>query len=346
MRISVAMATYNGARYLNEQLDSLAAQRILPFELVVCDDGSSDATLAIVEEFATLAPFPVRLHRNPANLGFTENFFQTARMCSGDWIAFCDQDDVWLPNRLEAVERAVEKQGDVTLVVQNAFLCDARLSHKGQLFPAALKPGRYGPGEQFGFWVWLGFLQTFRADLLRELDTSDLPRNYFPGHDRISHDKWTCLIANAIGGVLVLDEPAALYRRHDAALTGSYARQDWRQRIGKALPVGAAHYAFLAEVAEETASYLRRIAGPVRPELSAALQQAALGFDRMAIVQGERARLYRVKSPLARLGCLMRIVLRGGYVGRPFTALGWKSGAKDALHALGLLRLLGRRAAG
>ena len=189
-------------------------------------------------------------------------------------------------------------------------------------------------------------LQTFRADLLRDLDTGDLPPNYFPGHDRLSHDKWTCLIANATGGVLVLEAPAALYRRHEAALTGSYAQQGWTQRIGKALPVGGDHYDFLAEVAAETANYLRRIAGPVRPELSAALRQAAQGFDRMAIIQGERARLYKTASPLARLGCLLRIAARGGYVGRPLTALGWKSGAKDALQALGVLGLLGRRAAG
>ncbi len=344
-RISVAMATFNGAKYLTAQLDSLAAQRVLPIELVVCDDGSSDETLEIVEGFATRAPFPVLLHRNPVNLGFAENFLKAARLCSGDWIAFCDQDDVWLPNRLEAVQRAVERHRDVALVVQNAYLCDAQLAHDGRLFPAALRPGRYGPGEQFGFWVWLGFLQTFRADLLHDLDTRDLPRNYFPGHDRLSHDKWTCLIANAIGGVLVLDEPSALYRRHDAALTGSYAQQGWKQRIGKALPVGAEHYAFLAGVAEETARYLRRIAGPVRPELAAALQRAASGFDRMAIIQGERARLYRAASPLTRMGCLLRIAVRGGYVGRPMTALGWKSGAKDVLHVCGMLGLLGRGAA-
>jgi glycosyltransferase involved in cell wall biosynthesis len=344
VRISIAMTTYNGARYLAAQLESLAAQRVLPLELVVCDDGSTDDTLSLLEAFAVRSPFPVRLHRNPVNLGFAENFFQAARMCAGDWIAFCDQDDVWLPNRLDDVQRALAEMKDVALVVQSAYLCDAQLAHEGRLFPTTLKPGRHAPGRQFGFWVWLGFLQTFRADLLRELDHGDLPRNYFPGHDRISHDKWTCLIANAIDGVLVLDEPAALYRRHDAALTGSYARQDWKQRIDQALPVGGDHYAFLAEVAEETAQYLRRIAGPARPEFASALLRAAQGFDRMALIQTDRALLYTTRAPLKRLVCLLRIGGRGGYFGVPMTALGWKSGAKDLLRVLGVLSLLHRGA--
>lgn len=344
-RISIAMTTFNGGRYLAEQLESLAAQRALPLELVVCDDGSTDDTMSILGAFAARAPFPVRVHRNPVNLGFAENFFQAARMCVGEWIAFCDQDDVWLPNRLEDVQSALIQRGDVALVVQNAHLCDAQLAQQGRLFPAALRPGWHAPGAQFGFWVWLGFLQTFRADLLRDLDTGNLPHNYFPGHDRLSHDKWTCLIANATGGVLVLEAPAALYRRHEAALTGSYAQQDWKQRVGKALPVGGDHYAFLAEVAAETANYLRRIAGPVRPDLTAALMRAAQGFDRMAAIQAERARLYTVRAPLARLGSLWRIAAQGGYIGPPMTALGWKSGAKDVLQALGLLGLM-RRGAG
>lgn len=346
MRISVAMATYDGAAFIEAQLQSLAAQDLPPFELVVCDDGSSDATPELVEAFAARAPFPVRLHRNPANLGFAANFLRAASLCKGDWIAFCDQDDVWLPNRLSDVQRGLERNPGVALVVQNAYLCDERLAHEGRLFPARMEPGRYPPQSQFGFWVWPGFLQTFRADLLRAIDTGALPRNYFPGHDRLTHDKLTCLVANATGGILVLPEPAALYRRHGRALTGNYDKQDLRERIGKALPVGRDHYAFLAEVADETAAYLRRIASPQPAALSADLIGAAGGFDRMAAIQRARAELYAARSRLSRLRWLGRIAASGGYVGPPMTAMGWKSGAKDALHALGVLGLFGRGAAG
>jgi glycosyltransferase involved in cell wall biosynthesis len=81
--VSVAMATYNGAAFLDAQLASIAAQTRTPDELVVCDDGSSDGTVEIVERFARRAPFAVRLIRNEQRLGYGENFMKAARHCRG-----------------------------------------------------------------------------------------------------------------------------------------------------------------------------------------------------------------------------------------------------------------------
>ena len=97
--ISVAMCTYNGDKYLWEQLQSIASQTRFPHELVICDDRFTDSTTDIIRDFTGSAPFPVRLHINPANLGaaakgITRNFEQASRLCTGDLIAFCDQDDV------------------------------------------------------------------------------------------------------------------------------------------------------------------------------------------------------------------------------------------------------------
>jgi glycosyltransferase involved in cell wall biosynthesis len=103
-RISVALCTYNGERFLHQQLDSIAMQTRLPDELVVCDDRSTDRTLAIVREFAASAPYPVRVFENQANLGFAANFEGAIRRCDGDLIALSDQDDVWYPTRLERSE--------------------------------------------------------------------------------------------------------------------------------------------------------------------------------------------------------------------------------------------------
>jgi glycosyltransferase involved in cell wall biosynthesis len=101
--ISVALAAYNGARYLQEQLDSLAAQRRLPDELVVVDDASSDGTVGILERFRATAPFEVKVHRNTANLGYSANFEVAISRCTGDIIFMSDQDDVWFPEKIEAV---------------------------------------------------------------------------------------------------------------------------------------------------------------------------------------------------------------------------------------------------
>jgi len=106
MKISIALAVYNGMPLLSGQLDSIAAQRVLPFELVVSDDASTDGTAQCVKEFAARAPFPVKLVQHEANVGVTENFWAACAACSGDVIALCDDDDVWAVEKVERLEQA------------------------------------------------------------------------------------------------------------------------------------------------------------------------------------------------------------------------------------------------
>src|SRR5215510_13144854 len=100
VKISIAMCTHNGAPYLAEQLNSILAQTRLPDEVVVCDDCSSDNSRAILESFASKAPFLVSLQFNEQRLGSTKNFEKTIELCQGDVIALCDQDDVWSIEKL------------------------------------------------------------------------------------------------------------------------------------------------------------------------------------------------------------------------------------------------------
>src|SRR4051812_8879073 len=99
------MATYNGARYLPEQLQSFLCQTVMPDELVVCDDVSTDGTVSIIQEFAKSTAINVRLIVNECNLGFTRNFEQAIQHCTGDVIFFCDQDDVWFCQKIETMLR-------------------------------------------------------------------------------------------------------------------------------------------------------------------------------------------------------------------------------------------------
>ena len=108
MRISIAMTTYNGSKYLKEQLDSFTKQTHLPDELVVTDDGSSDDTLEILENFAKKASFEVLIFRNNTNLGYAMNFGHAIGLCTGDLIFLSDQDDIWFPEKIETVSRFVE----------------------------------------------------------------------------------------------------------------------------------------------------------------------------------------------------------------------------------------------
>ena len=108
MKISVALCTCNGAAHLQVQLDSIRRQAVLPHEIVLSDDASSDGTLAIADAFARNAPFPVRILRNPVRIGSTRNFEQAMRACTGDAIALCDQDDVWYSQKLSTLAHVLQ----------------------------------------------------------------------------------------------------------------------------------------------------------------------------------------------------------------------------------------------
>jgi len=98
-KISVALATYNGERYLREQLDSLYSQTLVPDEIVVSDDFSTDNTISILEEYHL--KYGLFYHINEINLGINKNFERAITLCSGDYIALCDQDDVWMAQKIE-----------------------------------------------------------------------------------------------------------------------------------------------------------------------------------------------------------------------------------------------------
>ena len=122
--ISVVLCTYNGSRYLREQLSSVAQQTRRPGELVVCDDQSTDDTMAILKEFASSAPFPVRIIVNPQRLGSTRNFDKAISLASGECIALCDQDDRWAPGKLQHLSDFLMENRTADGVFSDADLID------------------------------------------------------------------------------------------------------------------------------------------------------------------------------------------------------------------------------
>ena len=121
-RFSVALCTYNGSGYLPEQLDSLVRQQRLPDEVVISDDGSTDGTCALLEDFRQRAPFPVHIRYNSKNLGYSRNFAQAVQQCDGDLIALCDQDDFWYPHKLYRLEQVFAQNPSAGGVFSNGTL--------------------------------------------------------------------------------------------------------------------------------------------------------------------------------------------------------------------------------
>ena len=136
MEFSVAMCTYNGARFLKAQLESLARQTVRPVELQIGDDGSSDETIALVKNFASSAPFPVCLHQNPSRLGYGENFIATALRCKGEWIAFCDQDIFGCPRSFQFCAAIIDEgPADLHLIAHDAEVVDESLTARRSALP-------------------------------------------------------------------------------------------------------------------------------------------------------------------------------------------------------------------
>jgi glycosyltransferase involved in cell wall biosynthesis len=211
------MGTFNGARFLPEQLDSILAQTRLPDELVVCDDCSSDRTPEILAEFAESAPFSVRLHRNESQLGWFANFLQASRECSGDLIAFCDQDDVWLPEKLARCETILDSPDKPSLVMHAARVVDQELTPTGTLHPDIRRAQRLLPRDYPTFVGGPGFAMCFDRTLLDYLRRPPLPSETKLDY---GHDTLLVLLAGADNGLFLLDEPLALYRRHGGNVSG------------------------------------------------------------------------------------------------------------------------------
>ena len=133
LTVSVALCTYNGARFVAEQLRSILAQSSPADQIVISDDGSTDGTLEVVraELAAAGSALPeVIILENPAPLGVTRNFEQAILACTGDLIVLCDQDDTWVPDRLARAEREFAARPDLLLLYSDASLVDEGGEHE------------------------------------------------------------------------------------------------------------------------------------------------------------------------------------------------------------------------
>ena len=234
MKISIAMATYNGAEYLQEQLDSFVTQTQQPDELVVTDDCSTDATLAMLESFASTAPFEVVVHRNERNYGYCGNFNQALMRCSGDLVFLCDQDDVWFPEKIERVAVAADEYPESLVILNDAALTHGDLSETGLTKMGQIKSA--GLDEP-------SFVMGCCAAVKRDLLDLCLPIPVgFP-----AHDTWIVGIADGMNRKHVLADVLQYYRRHGSNESQFIAnrtirvgwwdkeRQIWRERLAELL---------------------------------------------------------------------------------------------------------------
>lgn len=336
LNISVVMATYNGGRFISEQLESLASQIRLPAELIVSDDASTDDTVEIVKAFTKTAPFPVKLVENRQRLGYGGNFINATRLATGAFISFCDQDDIWLPDKLEESLKAIA-EFDADLYVHGAIVVDATGGATGRFTQGFRKRSVIAPLTLPPWGVFYGFSMVFRRDVFELIDADDRGSHTFDWNGSLSHDLWIYFIAASLGRVVVDPKPLAMYRRHDRnetpGLKGNLIR-----RISNYLGVMAHKNLRRDAIAAHRSRILMDLSSSDHPSrLREHAKTASLYWKTIARFEAIRIEIYTGDHALARLSLCLKLLRAGGY--RPYRrgGLSWRLFLKDIL--FGVLQL-------
>jgi glycosyltransferase involved in cell wall biosynthesis len=334
--VSIAMATYNGEKYLPAQLDSLARQTLLPCELVVSDDASSDATLEVLEEFRKRAPFRVTILANTERLRYSDNFWRAVRRCGGDGIAFCDQDDVWAPAKLE---RCVAELRDpqIGLVYHAYEEVDADLRPLGIVFPRLGSPRIVRPSSSLP----ISLHAVAGCGIVARRNVTDVVLRYWPREHAamvgrlgtgmiLAYDYVTFYAAHALTSVVLLPTPLVKHRRHGWNTSG-VGPQRWKGNIKQALATGADAYRRWSEVLRLQAQLFAAMATD-DSSLSRAFRRLADEVQDEAHGRLRRAELYETPTRTGRL-LLWWTMVHGGEYRHP--AFGCRSAVKDLVVSLG-----------
>lgn len=208
LKISIAMATYNGGKYLQEQLDSLLNQTRLPDELVITDDCSTDDTLEIIKAIQKETPFRIILIENKARLGFVQNFSKAISLCSGDLIFMSDQDDVWLPSKIERVVEIANERPDIQVYINDALITFEDLSTaSGSMIERQLSEGLS--------------LDTHLTNGCQTAVRKRFASMMMPVPEFCSaHDIWFHDMARQLGAKLIIPEVLQYWRRHEESTCG------------------------------------------------------------------------------------------------------------------------------
>lgn len=209
MKVSVALATYNGQEYILEQLDSLRKQTVLPDEVIICDDCSTDNTYSIIREYIknyTLTKWKVV--RNSYNIGYIQNFKRSLSMTSGDIIYLCDQDDIWCSNKIAMMNYILCHNDNIKLLGTAVELIDdkTRKISKNKFESKKIQSVNFFQIHEENF------SQGCTMAIRREIVDKYINTSVF---DNIPHDWALSIIASCENGVFYLPNPLVCYRLHN-----------------------------------------------------------------------------------------------------------------------------------
>lgn len=211
--VSVVLGTYNGAAYLAEQLNSVLAQTYSPLEIIAIDDGSTDGTVRILREYAALDA-RIKVIVNERNLGFIRNFEKGCLLSTGSLIALCDQDDYWMPDKIEKMVSAI---GEYPMVYCDSVLCDQELQPLGKRISDLVRYQSFDDPRQLCV-----FSRMYGHATLITRRLFDKARPFL---EEVPHDGWLAYHATLYGGVRYLPEVLVKYRQHAGNVFGVVGRK-------------------------------------------------------------------------------------------------------------------------
>jgi glycosyltransferase involved in cell wall biosynthesis len=221
--ISVAMCTYNGAKFLPEQLKSIADQTVSVDELVVCDDRSKDDTIEIIKSFAATSKFPVRIHVNEKNLGSTRNFEKCLSLCEGDIIILSDQDDRWRKDKVQKQVAFLNARPDLDAVFSDAEMIDDDSLPTGRTIWEEIEFDKsrqqiWQDGKPYEI-LFNGFVVTGATLAVRKSCLARLMP--FPTHVQdLIHDAWIAVVLSLENKIDFIPDTLISYRIHSSQQVG------------------------------------------------------------------------------------------------------------------------------
>lgn len=225
MKISIAMTTYNGDKYLRFQLDSLLSQTVSDFELIICDDNSSDKTWTILSEYEKKDK-RVKIFRNEQNLGFIKNFEKAVSLCTGDYIALSDQDDIWKENHLEilmnSLNGATASFGNAVIMNAQNQICTDLLSGRDRYFVDGTNEDKLTRILFYGN-PFQGTSSLYERQIFSYAFPIPAGIEY--------HDAWFAAVACCLHGLNYTYEVITNYRIHGNNASGSHKWNFFRQII-------------------------------------------------------------------------------------------------------------------
>lgn len=220
--ISILMATYNGGKFIAEQIESLINQTLTEWKLFINDDGSDDDTIRIVNSYQKKDPRIQLLPSTAHNLGARDNFAHLMQTTKAGYIMFCDQDDVWLPEKVQLTFELMQKcEGDYGPQTPLLVHTDCRVVGLQQqtLAPSFSQYQRMKHVEENPLRILLtqNFVTGCTVMINRALLNIALP----VPREAVMHDWWLALVAASAGRIRFLEQPTVLYRQHQQNVAGA-----------------------------------------------------------------------------------------------------------------------------